>query len=102
MKESQSPFELQLFVCTNLRAEGEVCCSLRGSEKLRATLKQYVKAHGLQGRVRVSQAGCLGLCEHGPNVMVFPGGTWYSAVTEADLATLIDRHLRPLERPPAE
>jgi (2Fe-2S) ferredoxin len=102
MNESKTPFELQLFVCTNLRPEGRVCCSQRGSERLRDALKAYVKQHGLQGRVRVSKAGCLDLCEHGPNVVVFPGGTWYSHVTEADLPIIADRHLRPLEKPPSE
>ncbi|MBI1853794.1 MAG: (2Fe-2S) ferredoxin domain-containing protein [Planctomycetes bacterium] len=100
MIEKKTPYELQLFVCTNLRPEGRACCSLRGSDRLRDALKDWVKKHGLQQRVRVSKAGCLDLCEQGPNIMVFPGGTWYSDVTDADLPSIIERHLRPLVAEP--
>jgi (2Fe-2S) ferredoxin len=99
VEAKKTPFELQIFVCTNVRPEGRASCGPRGSERLRDCLKEWVKAHGLQARVRVSKAGCLDLCEQGPNVMVFPGGAWYSHVTEADLPEIVERHLEPLAKP---
>lgn len=45
------------------------------------------------GQVLVSATGCLGPCEQGPTVVVYPDNTWYSKVTEADVATILDEHV---------
>jgi (2Fe-2S) ferredoxin len=37
---------------------------------------------------------CLGLCKHGPNLVVYPGGTWYLGVTERDVPDLVEQHLK--------
>jgi (2Fe-2S) ferredoxin len=47
----------------------------------------------MPGQVLVSATGCLGPCEQGPTVVVYPDGTWYSKVTEADVATILDEHI---------
>lgn len=45
------------------------------------------------GVVLVTSSGCLGPCEQGPTVVVYPDGTWYSKVTEADVNTILDEHI---------
>lgn len=95
MQQTQSPYRKQLFVCTNQREGEQTCCARRGSAALRDALKQYVKTHGLDGVVRVSQSGCQGLCEQGPNVMVFPDGYWYHHVGPDDVDAIIHAHLMP-------
>ena len=94
MKKAAVPFRKILFVCTNVRAEGEACCGRRGSSELRDQLKAYVKAHGLTGTIRVSQSGCQDLCAQGPNVMVFPDNVWYAGVTAADIPRVITECLQ--------
>lgn len=98
MEEQPQPYEILILVCTNRREEGKAACANRGSEALKDALKSALKDRGLKGRVRVSSSGCLGRCELGPNVMVFPDGTWFSGVREEDLPALIERYL---ERGPA-
>ena len=95
MENRAQPYRTLILVCTNLKEGGKACCGGRGrgSAVLADTLKAAVAERGLKGIVRVSRTGCLGQCEFGPNIMVFPEGKWYSAVTEADLDAIIARHI---------
>lgn len=93
MQQTKNPYRQHLFVCTNQREGGAACCARGGGVALRDALKRYVTEHGLSGAVQVSQSGCQGLCEQGPNVMVFPEGFWYHHVREEDLPTIIQAHL---------
>lgn len=92
MDADRVPYEKILFVCTNVRDEG-ACCGQRGSQAIRDALKQYVKARGLSGAIRVSQSGCQDQCRVGPNVMVFPDYRWYRRVTLDDVPKLIEAEL---------
>ena len=40
--------------------------------------------------VRVSQSGCLGLCENGPNVMIYPQGLLFTGVTMDDVDRIVE------------
>ena len=53
------------------------------------------------GNVLVTSSGCLGPCEQGPTVVVYPDATWYSQVKEADVPAILDEHIgkgTPVER----
>ena len=93
MEKQKLPFRKHIFVCVNRREEGSASCDPRGGSQIRDCLKQYVKDHGLKGKVRVSQSGCMDLCAQGPNVMVFPDNAWYSGVKVDDLPALIEEVL---------
>ena len=86
-----SPFVCHVFVCTNDRHGERKSCADGGSLQLREQLKAAVheRPH-LKGRVRVSAAGCLGVCARGPNVMLYPQSLWFSAVTPADLPRILE------------
>ena len=98
--EQHQPYEKLISVCTNFREEGS-CCLNRGSKEIVEELKAYVKKSGLKGRVRVSRSGCLGLCELGPNVAIYPDGgvkgTWYKGVQMKDVPAIIEKHIKPLQ-----
>ena len=68
-------------------------------------LKEELRSEGMIGDVRVDSVGCLGLCKHGPNVVVHPGGTWYLGLVEGDVPEIVSRHLKdgePLQELAAE
>jgi (2Fe-2S) ferredoxin len=68
-------------------------CKKRGSKGVRKALKGELRGRGMVGDVRVDSVGCLGLCKHGPNAVVYPGGTWYLGLTERDVPQVVERHL---------
>lgn len=84
------------FVCTNAAA-----CAIDGpAEAIQASLKGLLKASGRKEDVRVNKAGCLGQCGHGPMMVVYPEGIWYSHLTLDDAQRVWDEHLvggRPVE-----
>ena len=80
-------------------------CKKRGSKAVRKSLKDELRAECMNRAVRVDSVGCLGLCKHGPNLVVYPGGTWYISVVEQDLPEVVQRHLKngePVEHLAAE
>ena len=93
---SPKPFERLILVCCNEREPGEDACANRGSAEFQKKLKDYAKAKGLQGRLRVSRSLCLGLCEKGPNICVMPDNVWHAGVTEKDLDEIKRRWIDPM------
>lgn len=90
MQKQPVPYERLVLICTNQRPEGEASCGGRSSAPLAEALKDAVNKAGLKGRVRVSKTGCLGQCNLGPNVMVFPEGTWFSHVGPEDVPAIVE------------
>lgn len=90
-------YDLHVFFCVNQRTAGEDCCANFGAQKMRDYVKDKVKTLQLdaQGhRIRVNSAGCLGRCENGPTLVVYPEGVWYTYVDESDLDEIIETHLK--------
>jgi (2Fe-2S) ferredoxin len=92
-----SHFDKHVFFCVNQRAAGEDCCANFGSQKMRDYVKDQVKAQGLDrdgNRIRINSAGCLGRCDDGPVLVVYPEAVWYTYVDQSDLDEIIDSHLK--------
>jgi (2Fe-2S) ferredoxin len=80
-------------------------CKKRGSKAVRKALKDELRAEGLNRDVRVDSTDCLGLCKHGPNLVIYPGGTWYLGVAKQDVPEVVNKHLKngePVEHLAAE
>ncbi len=96
-------FKYHVFVCENRRdpADPRGCCGAKGSEAVRAALKDEIGRRGLKQVVRANAAGCLDACAHGPTIVVYPEGVWYGGVRVEDVPELVESHLVngvPLER----
>jgi (2Fe-2S) ferredoxin len=80
-------------------------CKKRGSKDVRRALKEELRERGMVGDVRLDSIDCLGFCKHGPNAVVYPGGTWYLGLAERDMPEIVERHLEggePVEHLAAE
>ena len=80
---------------------GGTGCTSSGSLKIQEAFVREIEKQGLAEEVKVVQTGCFGLCALGPVVILYPDGTFYSRVTEDDVAEIVSEHLlkgRPVER----
>jgi len=101
MEVAMQPFRYHVFACDQQKPEGAPCCSARGSRKVLDALRGEVAAQGLADQVQITACGSLGLCERGPNIVVYPEGVWYSGVTAGDVPELVRSHFHdgnPVER----
>ena len=91
MDKKQIPYLKTVFVCVNVRKDGRTACANpgRGGDEICQALKEAVKDAGLKGKIRVASSGCLGLCEKGPNLFVYPEGTWHSGVRVSDVPEIL-------------
>ncbi len=89
-------YRYHLFFCVNQRDDGTPCCAEHGARRVRDYAKERLKALGLHapGEIRVNKAGCMGRCDQGPVLVVYPEGVWYTYVDEEDIDEIIEQHLR--------
>ncbi len=76
-------------------------CPTKGSQDLVGPLRDMIDAKGLSHQIQVTKSGCLDYCEIGPNMVVYPEGTWYSGVQIEDLREIVESHLingQPVKR----
>lgn len=81
------PYEKHVLVCTHEH------CKKLGSEETFLKLKEKIKGLGLKPKYRPSRVICLGKCDKGPNVAVWPEGTMYCGFKENNIDELIEKHL---------
>jgi (2Fe-2S) ferredoxin len=84
-----------IFLCTNQKAEGRPCCANTGASVFFLHIKEKLrslKLHG-EGKIRISQSGCLGRCNEGPCLVIYPEAIWYTYATFADIDEIIESHL---------
>ena len=96
MRDLGARFEKMVLICLNQRPDGRICCANRGSAEVHARLKQWVRDHGLAGKIRVSKSGCLDQCSQGTTVVVLPEFRWYGGVTVEDVNQIVSEHLLEL------
>ncbi len=95
------PFRIHIFVCTQQKPEGVACCPASGSFAVLTELDREIQARGMGNDVQLTTCGCLGLCDEGPIMAVYPEGLWYRRVQPADVAEIVSTHLRdgkPVDR----
>lgn len=79
------------------RAHVLVCrgtgCTASGSEPVMEAFEKEIEKRGLSKEVKVLLTGCLGLCELGPNIIIYPEGTYYCKVKVEDVPEIVEEHL---------
>jgi (2Fe-2S) ferredoxin len=84
--------ENHIFICASTRLNGKVqgACQKKESHSLVAMFTEEITNRDLETKVMVTSTGCVGLCEKGPIVMIYPQQVWYGEVTEDDIDDILD------------
>ena len=86
------PYKCHVIVCVNDRQGQRKSCADGNSQEIRQRLKEAIASRGWpKNDVRVSQGLCLGLCQSGPNVMIYPENILFSHVTLEDLPSILEK-----------
>jgi (2Fe-2S) ferredoxin len=88
---SEHPYyRKHVFFCTRERSSG-ACCMNQQSGQAQKHAEDLIKTLDLKGKgkVRVNQTGCLGRCEEGPLLVIYPEGRWYRYQNMQDVEEII-------------
>ena len=87
------------------RAHVLVCggtgCHSSNSDKIIERMEEKIKEKELDKEIKVIKTGCFGLCESGPNMVVYPEGIFYNHVKVSDVDEIVEEHFfkgRPVKR----
>lgn len=85
-----------IFICSSSRINGiqKGYCHSNGAIELVSKFMEEIEDYGLSGEVMVTNTGCLGVCNKGPIVVIYPEGTWYGAVTIEDVEEIMESHIQ--------
>jgi (2Fe-2S) ferredoxin len=75
-----------------------VDCGSRGSPALLEAFKERLAAAG--SGIEAKSYLCFGACQDGPNIVIYPEGTWYMGVQAGDVDDIVAHMLggQPVER----
>lgn len=81
------------FCCTAQRPPGHPrpSCGARGSGELVSYLWEKLRSLELPD-VSVATSSCLGMCNAGPAMVVYPAGAWYRLETREDVDEIVQTH----------
>ncbi len=86
-------YRLHVFLCLNQKTD-QSCGNKAPAEALWRYMRQKVRAAGMEAdEVAVTRTGCLGKCELGPCLAIYPDNVWYCFHNEADIDAIVDQHL---------
>jgi len=83
------------FVCSTQRPPGHPrgSCGAAGALPLWDRLGEAIEAQGLT-EIGFTAAGCLGFCNAGPLMVVYPEGVWYRPTTPEDIDEIVEQHFK--------
>ncbi len=88
-------YRVHLMVC-----QGTACVA-SGAAKVMEAFVQEIEKRGLNAEVNAMKSGCVGICELGPVVTVYPDMILYGKVKPEDVPEIVEEHLlkgRPVSR----
>ena len=80
-------FRSHILICSGSK------CQLNGCSKIKTAIEAELLAKGLSKEIKVVDTGCLGLCEHGPGIVIYPEGVMYIGLKTTDIAEIVEEHL---------
>jgi (2Fe-2S) ferredoxin len=88
-------FSYHVFSCYQQRppAHPRGSCTAKGAPQLWERLAQRLQSEQLPGVAMVG-SGCLGFCDAGPLMVVYPQGVWYRPKSTSDIDEIVDKHFK--------
>ena len=95
-------FKHHVFCCSQRRPPGHPrgSCGTAGAGPLWERLTSQLEKHQLGTEVGVAATGCLGFCNAGPLMVVYPEGLWYQPKSPEDIDRIVTSHFvegKPVE-----
>lgn len=84
-----------VLVCVQGRPPGHPrgSCQDKGCNAVYQAFMTEFQNRGLWADYLLTNTGCIGPCQNGPSVLVYPEGVMYGGVTPSDVTTIIEEHL---------
>lgn len=84
-----------VFVCSQQRPPNHPrgSCAAKGATPVLQALWAELQKRNAYDTVAVTYSGCLGPCDGGPSVLVYPEAVLYQGVTVADVPEIFESHL---------
>ena len=83
----KDPNQLTIAICASTG------CEALGAQEVLDALREELKKHGLEGKVNIRETGCLGFCEQGPRLVIYPQEVYYFKVQVADVPAIVSKTL---------
>ncbi len=97
MRGRADPTDQQLLATSGYKKQILVCggtgCTSSGCKKVVAQLRSSLKKHNAEKDALVVTTGCFGLCSLGPIMIVYPEGSFYSAVKPENVEQIVTEHI---------
>lgn len=77
---------------TILLCAGGACIS-SGEESCLTSLRATLEKYALQDVVKVVETGCMGMCDAGPLMILYPEGVFYQKLKPSDMELIVSEHL---------
>jgi NADH-quinone oxidoreductase subunit F/NADP-reducing hydrogenase subunit HndC len=81
-------YKYHVLVCGGTGCHSSVCQAVADA------LEKAIEDSGLKNSIKLIQTGCMGACQLGPVVMVYPGAYHYCSVKPEDVNDIVNDHLK--------
>ncbi len=66
-------------------------CEALGVKEVLSAFRKEFKKQGLEGKIELKETGCLGFCEKGPRIVVYPEEVYYFKVKARDVPEIVSK-----------
>lgn len=76
-------------------------CVSAGALKIKERFHEVLKEKGMENEINIIETGCMGPCDYGPVMVIYPEGIFYKTVTPEDVSEIVEEHFikgRPVAR----
>ena len=102
---SQPATEERSIVMPLKRIDLLICCGSgcisAGALKIKERFHEVLNEKGMTNEINIIETGCMGPCDYGPVMVIYPEGIFYKAVTPEDVDEIVTEHFekgRPVKR----